>query len=93
MANKLLVCNLCNGEMQLYTGPRYSRKLGVFLVGVGIFLTLFWMGPVLGVPLFFIGLYMVGAKRQLWVCKECNTGIERIELKPEQTETVKKTKE
>lgn len=90
MPNKSLICNLCNGEMQLYSGPRYSRKVGVFLVVVGIFATLFWIGPVLGIPLFLIGLYMTGAKRQLWVCKECNTAIERVELKPEQTASIKK---
>ncbi|MBF0521967.1 MAG: hypothetical protein HQL24_02805 [Candidatus Omnitrophica bacterium] len=90
MADKSLICNLCNGEMQLYTGPRYSKKAGFFLVIVGIFATLFWVGPVLGVPLFLMGLYMITSKRQLWVCKECNTAIERIELNPEETASVKK---
>ncbi|OGX19943.1 MAG: hypothetical protein A2Y04_04175 [Omnitrophica WOR_2 bacterium GWC2_45_7] len=71
--------------MQSYTGPRYSRKVGGFLVAGGVFATLFWIGAVLGIPLFVIGLYMMGAKRQLWVCKECNTAIERIELKPKTT--------
>jgi len=32
---------------------------------------------------------MVGAKRQLWVCKECNTAMERVELEP-QGEVVEK---
>lgn len=91
MAGKPLICTLCNGEMQLYTGPRYSRKVGGFLIVAGVFSTLFWVGAVLGVPLFLAGLYMSGAKRQLWVCKECNTAIERIELKPK-TSNAKKEK-
>lgn len=82
MTNKPLICTLCNGEMHPYTGPRYSKKVGGFLIICGIFATLFWIGAVLGIPLFLIGLYMASAKRQLWVCKECNTAIERIELKP-----------
>ena len=81
MADKPLICNLCNGEMQEYTGPKYSKKLGGFLVLAGILSTLFWVGAVLGIPLLIIGLYMAGAKRNLWVCKECNTAIERIDLK------------
>jgi hypothetical protein len=79
--DKPLICTLCNGEMQLYNGPRYNRKVGGFLIVGGVFATLFWVGAVLGIPLFVIGLYMTGAKRQLWVCQECNTAIERIELK------------
>lgn len=83
MPEKPLICTLCNGEMQPYTGPRYSRKLGWFLILAGIICTLFWVGAVLGIPLIIIGLYMIGARRNLWVCKECNTAIERIELKPQ----------
>ena len=90
MAAKALVCNLCNGQMQLYSGPRFSRKLGGFLVVAGLFAIFFWIGPVLGIPLLLMGLYMVGAKRLLWVCKECNTAIERVELEGGQEETTAK---
>lgn len=84
MADKPLICNLCNGEMKPYQGPRYNKKVGGFLIAAGAFTTLFWVGAVLGIPLFLIGLYMAGAKRQLWVCKDCNTAIERVELEPRQ---------
>ena len=87
------ICNLCNGKMQLYSGPRFSRKLGGFLVVAGIFAIFFWIGPVLGIPLLLMGLYMVGAKRQLWVCKECNTAMERIELEGQEEIPVKKEAE
>jgi len=90
MAAKAIICNLCNGQMQLYSGPKFSRNLGGFLVASGIFAIFFWIGPVLGIPLLLMGLYMVGAKRQLWVCKECNTAIERVELAGKE-ETVVKT--
>lgn len=83
MTDKPLICTLCNGEMQQYTGPRYSRRLGLFLIVCGILAILFWIGAVLGIPLLIIGLYMYSAKRQLWVCRECNTAIERIKLKPQ----------
>lgn len=92
MANKSLVCNLCNGEMQLYSGPRFSRKLGLGLVIGGILAMLFFIGPVLGIPLFLTGLYMIGAKRQLWVCQDCNTAMERVVLVSKKSTTeVKKT--
>jgi hypothetical protein len=81
MVDKPLICTVCNGSMEPYTGPRYSRRLGAFLILAGIFCIFFWIGAVLGLPLFFIGMYMTGAKRQLWVCKDCRTAIERIELK------------
>ena len=93
MAAKAIICNLCNGQMQLYSGPRFSRKLGSFLVVAGIFAIFFWIGPVLGIPLLLMGLYMVGAKRQLWVCKECNSALERVELEPNEPVAEKKEAE
>jgi hypothetical protein len=84
MIDKPLICNLCNGEMKLYNGPRYSRKAGGFLIVAGAFSTLFWVGAVWGVPMILIGMYMAGARRQLWVCGDCNTAIEKIELKPKE---------
>jgi hypothetical protein len=62
-------------------------------VVAGIFAIFFWIGPVLGIPLLLMGLYMVGAKRLLWVCKECNTAMERVELEPQEVTTVKKDAE
>jgi len=90
---KIITCYLCNGEMKLYTGPRYNRKIGVFLIVAGGFCTLFWVGAVLGFPLLLLGLYTVGAKRNVWVCEDCNAAMERIELRPRPKgeEAVKKT--
>ncbi|UCC95285.1 MAG: hypothetical protein JSW40_00630 [Candidatus Omnitrophota bacterium] len=93
MVDKLLTCNLCKGQMHLYRGPRYNRKVGGFLIASGAFTTLFWVGSILGVPLFLLGLYMTGAKRQLWVCRDCNTAIERIELKPKQKVIMEKNEQ
>ena len=56
MAAKAIICNLCNGQMQLYSGPRFSRKLGGVLIIGGIFAIFFWIGPVLGIPLLLMGL-------------------------------------
>ena len=84
--SKTIICNVCNGEMKPYRGPKFNRKAGGFLVVAGAATSLFWIGPVLGIPLFIMGLYMTGAKRELWVCEDCNTAIERIELKPKKKE-------
>ena len=90
---KQVICNLCNGPMQLYSGPRHSRTVGFFLIVGGLFCIFFWIGPVLGIPLALIGWYMTSAKRQLWVCKECNTAMERVELEPQEPAEVKKEAE
>ncbi|MBF0503616.1 MAG: hypothetical protein HQL14_00800 [Candidatus Omnitrophica bacterium] len=83
MAGKPIICTHCNGEMQQYSGPRYNRKVAGFFIIFGIIAVLFWIGMVLGIPLILIGLYMLGAKRDLWVCKECNTAIERFNIDAE----------
>ncbi len=77
---KPVVCSHCSGEMQKYNGPRYNRKVAGFLMVAGILATLFWIGMVVGIPLILIGFYMSTARRDLWVCKECNVGIECIDL-------------
>jgi len=81
MKNKALICTACNGEMNEYTGYKHSKGLGVFLILSGIFCILFWIGAVLGIPLFIIGMYMTSAKRNLWVCQDCQMAVERIPLK------------
>jgi len=83
MAAKPLVCTHCNGEMTQYSGPRHNRKVAGFFIILGIVCVLFWVGMVLGIPLILIGIYMLTAKRDLWVCKECNVAVERFNIDSE----------
>ena len=69
------------GDDALY-GAKHNRRAGGFLVAAGAFSSLFWVGPVLGIPVALAGLYMAGARRRLWVCKDCNVAIEMTELAP-----------
>lgn len=80
MASKTLVCSGCQGEMTRYVGPKHNRILGVFLICGGVLSSLYWVGVVLGIPLFAIGAYLTAARRKLWVCQDCNTAIERIDV-------------
>ncbi len=80
---KPMICTLCNGTMEPYTGKKYNGKVAGFMIVSGAFCTLFWIGAVLGLPLIIMGLYMAGAKRDLWVCKDCDTAIERIHINRE----------
>ncbi|MFT7636455.1 MAG: hypothetical protein ACI9Y8_000213 [Candidatus Omnitrophota bacterium] len=76
-----LICAHCQGEMQPYNGPKHNRKLGAAIMAGGVFSTLLWTGPLLGLPIVIAGAYMAGKKRKLWVCGSCNTAVERLELK------------
>lgn len=90
---KILTCSFCGGEMKLFTGPKYSRTTGAFLIVLGLFFILFWIGCVLGIPLLLIGLYMIGARRSLWVCEDCNVAIERIEMPKKREKEVNEKEE
>lgn len=81
MGTRTLTCAFCQGQMSPFTGPRHNRNMGGFLLGAGLLSSLFWIGPVLGIPLLIMGAYMTGAKRELWVCRDCHTAIERIQVK------------
>ncbi|MBF0253578.1 MAG: hypothetical protein HQL11_00390 [Candidatus Omnitrophica bacterium] len=92
--SKTIKCHVCSGEMKPYVGPRHNRRFGMFLAGAGVVSTLFWIGPVLGIPLMAMGGYMAGSKRKLFVCSDCHTAIERLEVKMEpKGRTAKQAKE
>ncbi|MBF0252844.1 MAG: hypothetical protein HQL29_03415 [Candidatus Omnitrophica bacterium] len=78
---KVLICNLCSGEMKEYKGRRYSMRAAMTFIVIGAFACLFWVGPVLGLPLAMIGIYMAGSKRELWLCQDCGAGYEKVDIK------------
>ena len=82
MKSAALNCSACHGTMTAYTGPKYNKNVCLFMIIAGIFCILFWIGAVLGIPLLIIGIFMTSSKRKLWVCKDCNIAIERIEFVP-----------
>ena len=80
MKSAALTCSACHGTMTAYTGPKYNKNVCLFMIISGIFCILFWIGAVLGIPLLILGIFMASSKRKLWVCKDCNIAIERIEF-------------
>ncbi|MBF0197958.1 MAG: hypothetical protein HQL32_09615 [Planctomycetes bacterium] len=73
-------CNLCNGSMVLYEGPRFGKKVTLSMILLGVFCCLFWIGSIVGLPLLIAGFFMSRLKREMWVCKDCMVGIERIKI-------------
>lgn len=74
-----VLCKACGGRMKKAIVTKHSKKFGVILLASGIGCSLFFVGLVLGVPLAFMGIYMVTAKRPVWMCPECHSVIERYE--------------
>ncbi len=74
-----VLCKACGGRMKKAIVTKHSKKFGMILLASGVGCSLFFVGLVLGVPLAFMGIYMVTAKRPVWMCPECHSVIERYE--------------
>lgn len=74
-----VLCKACGGRMKKAIVAKHSKKFGAILLVSGIVCSLFFIGLVLGIPLIFMGIYMVSAKRPIWMCPECRSIIERYE--------------
>ncbi len=74
---KEVLCKACGGRMKRAIVAKHSKKFGGFLIASGVGCSLFWIGLVLGVPLSVMGIYMVMAKKPVWVCAECQSVVDR----------------
>ncbi len=72
-----VLCKACGGRMKQAIVPKHSRRFGAVLIVSGAGCSLFWIGLVLGIPLSVMGVYMVAAKKQVWICGECQSTIDR----------------
>ena len=74
-----VLCKACGGRMKKAILSKHSKKFGAGLIISGVGCSLFWIGLVLGIPLAVMGIYMVTAKKPVWMCPECQSIIERYE--------------
>ncbi len=72
-----VLCKACGGRMKKAIVPKHSKKFGAALIATGVGCSLFWVGLVLGLPLSVMGIYMVAAKKPVWICGECQSMLER----------------
>lgn len=72
-----VLCKACGGRMKKAEIPCHSKKFGGFLIAAGVGCSLFWIGLVLGIPLSVMGIYMVAAKKPVWICSDCQGMIDR----------------
>ncbi len=72
-----VLCKACGGRMKRAIVPKHSKKFGAILIASGVGCSLFWVGLVLGIPLSVMGIYMVTAKKPVWICSECQSMLER----------------
>ncbi|MEE8360164.1 MAG: hypothetical protein V3S04_04490 [Candidatus Omnitrophota bacterium] len=77
ITRKEVLCKACGGRMKKAIVSKHSKKFGGFLIASGVGCSLFWIGLVLGVPLLVMGIYMVAAKKPVWVCSECQSVVDR----------------
>ncbi len=82
MTRREVLCKACGGRMKKAIVSKHNKKFGGFLIISGVGCSLFWIGLVLGVPLSVMGVYMVTAKKSVWICGECMSVIDRYVDEP-----------
>ncbi|MBF0550617.1 MAG: LITAF-like zinc ribbon domain-containing protein [Deltaproteobacteria bacterium] len=64
-------CRQCQTRMEVTQVKKYSGKWPYILIGLGVFCSLFLLGPIVGFPLLIAGIYMATAREQISYCPNC----------------------
>ncbi len=66
-----IACRQCDGDMVALTVKKYDGKWPLFLIIGGFFSCFFLGGPLLGVPVLLMGIYMLAAEITILYCQNC----------------------
>ncbi|MBF0451849.1 MAG: LITAF-like zinc ribbon domain-containing protein [Candidatus Magnetomorum sp.] len=76
-------CQYCADDMEIMQVKKFSGKWPITLIVAGLFCTLFFVGPLIGLPMLLIGIYMATAEDTIRFCPSCGN-FYRIWIKDEQ---------
>jgi len=71
MKDSAINCTHCGNEMTIAKVKKYTGSSPLFMLGLGLLSSLFLVGPIIGLPMILIGLYMVIAKETVKLCPSC----------------------
>jgi ABC-type phosphate transport system permease subunit len=69
-------CLYCGEGMFSEVWPRFSRGFGIVVLIVGLLVSIF-LSILLGLPVVVLGTYIWIASRNVWVCRECGSVVDR----------------
>ena len=64
-------CRHCDGTMEVLSVKKHSGKWPLILIVAGLFCFFFLGGPLLGVPMLLLGIYMYTAQVTISYCEQC----------------------
>ncbi|MBF0526493.1 MAG: LITAF-like zinc ribbon domain-containing protein [Deltaproteobacteria bacterium] len=64
-------CRQCQTRMEVTQAKKYPGKWPYILMGLGVFCSLFLLGPIVGFPLLIAGIYMVTVRQPISYCPNC----------------------
>jgi hypothetical protein len=66
-----IACPNCKTTMEIFRVKKYSGQWPSVIIGTGIFCTLFFIGPIAGVPMILYGAYMFTTEDVISHCPNC----------------------
>ena len=64
-------CRHCTGQMAFMKIRKHPGNWPYILAALGLFLTVFLVGPIVGIPMALIGFYMAQATETVSLCRNC----------------------
>jgi hypothetical protein len=74
-------CNQCDTPMLLVKAKKYPGAWPYVLIVLGVIFTLFFIGPIIGVPMLLLGFYMVTVREVISLCPSCGAYFKVIGIK------------
>jgi len=66
-------CRHCDNKMVFMKIKKHPGNWPYILAAFGLFLTIFLVGPVIGIPMALIGFYMAQATETVRLCQHCGS--------------------
>ncbi len=64
-------CTQCDTPMLLVKTRKYTGAWPYLLTSLGVIFTFFFIGPIIGVPMLLLGVYMVTYRELISLCPSC----------------------
>ncbi len=84
MKESNVTCHRCDSSMLLVKIKKYPGWWPHTLTGLGFFLSFLIVGPVVGIPLMLVGIYMLIGSQIVSICPVCGSYFKVMLFNPEQ---------
>jgi len=76
-----IICKYCQDEMSLMTVKTFPGNWPLYMMIIGLLFSFFIVGPLVGIPLLLVGVYMFLSESMVHYCPTCGHFYKILDLK------------